>query len=48
MAGSPYEITCAPGTLDADNYGFETGEAGELTITKADPDCHGRRLQRHL
>ena len=36
VAGSPYEITCAPGTLDADNYGFETGEAGELTITAAE------------
>ena len=35
MAASPYEITCTPGTLAADNYGFETGEAGELEITKA-------------
>ena len=35
MAGSPYEITCTAGTLAADNYGFETGEAGELEITKA-------------
>ena len=36
MAASPYEITCTAGTLAADNYGFETGEAGELTITGAD------------
>ena len=36
VAGSPYEITCAPGTLDADNYKFETGETGELTITAAE------------
>ena len=39
VAASPYEITCTAGTLAADNYGFETGEAGELTINKADPDC---------
>ena len=36
VAASPYEITCTAGTLAADNYGFETGEAGELTITGAD------------
>ncbi|MEK6273401.1 MAG: MBG domain-containing protein, partial [Actinomycetota bacterium] len=36
VAGSPYEITCTAGTLDADNYGFETGGSGELTITEAD------------
>ena len=30
MAASPYEITCTAGTLAADNYGFQTGEAGEL------------------
>ncbi len=39
VAASPYEITCTAGTLAADHYGFETGEAGELTINKADPDC---------
>ena len=35
VAGSPYEITCTAGTLDAANYGFQTGEAGELEINKA-------------
>ena len=33
--GSPYTITCTPGTLVADNYDFETGETGELTINQA-------------
>ena len=45
MAASPYEITCTAGTLDADNYRFETGEAGELTITEADT---GAPLVRYI
>ena len=32
MADSPYTITCTPDTLAADNYDFETGATGELTI----------------
>ena len=39
VAGSPYEITCAPGTLVADNYDFDTGATGDLNIEKADPNC---------
>ena len=35
MAGSPYTITCAPGTLSAANYSFQTGSTGALAITKA-------------
>src|SRR5439155_15179025 len=34
VAGSPYAITAAQGTLSADNYAFEFVE-GQLTITKA-------------
>ena len=39
VVGSPYEITCASGSLTADNYDFETGETGDRTIEKADPNC---------
>ena len=39
VAGSPFEITCVPGTLSADNYDFETGDTGELIINTADPNC---------
>ena len=35
VGGSPYTITCAPGTLSAANYSFQTGSTGTLTITKA-------------
>ena len=35
MAGSPYTITCAPGTLSAPNYSFATGTTASLTFTKA-------------
>ncbi len=30
-----FEITCEPGTLDAANYGFETGNTGVLTVAEA-------------
>src|SRR5438309_265581 len=35
VAGSPYTITCAPGTLSAANYKFVTGDTADFTITKA-------------
>ncbi len=35
VAGSPYTITCAPGTLLAPNYSFVTGSTALFTITKA-------------
>jgi hypothetical protein len=35
VGGSPYTITCVPGTLSAANYSFQTGSTGSLTITKA-------------
>ena len=35
VVGSPYTITCAPGTLSAANYSFQTGSTGTLAITKA-------------
>ncbi len=34
VAGSPYTITCAPGTLAAPNYSFTTGTTAAFTITK--------------
>ena len=34
VAGSPYTITCAPGSLTAANYSFVTGQHGQFTITK--------------
>ncbi|MEQ1643361.1 MAG: FG-GAP-like repeat-containing protein, partial [Pyrinomonadaceae bacterium] len=33
VAGSPYTITCAPGTLAAPNYTFATGTTANFTIT---------------
>jgi hypothetical protein len=30
-----FDITCEPGSLTADNYGFETGATGILTVTEA-------------
>src|ERR1035438_9722793 len=36
VAGSPYPITCSPGTLSAANYTF-TFVAGSLTVTAATP-----------
>ena len=36
VAGSPYTITCAPGTLDAANYSFATGATANFTINKKD------------
>ncbi len=38
VAGSPYTITCAPGTLDAANYSFITGTTGNFTINPAGID----------
>jgi YDG domain-containing protein/MBG domain-containing protein len=38
VAGSPYTITCAPGTLDAPNYSFVTGTTGNFTINPAPID----------
>ncbi|MDQ1442945.1 MAG: hypothetical protein QOG97_3173, partial [Acidimicrobiaceae bacterium] len=35
VPGSPYAITCAPGTLAAPNYGFATGVGAPLSVTKA-------------
>ena len=35
VAGSPYTITCAPGTLAAANYIFATGTTANFTITPA-------------
>ena len=35
VAGSPYTITCTPGTLLAPNYSFTTGTTAAFTITKA-------------
>ncbi len=32
VGGSPYAITCAPGTLSATNYSFETGATADFTI----------------
>ena len=32
VAGSPYKITCAPGTLLAANYSFATGTKADFTI----------------
>jgi hypothetical protein len=34
VAGSPYTITCAPGTLSSANYGFVTGSTANFTISK--------------
>jgi hypothetical protein len=39
VAGSPYTITCTPGTLTAANYSFATGSTASFTISKANPDC---------
>ena len=36
MAGSPYIITCEPGSLTAANYSFVTGDTGDLTIGAGD------------
>ncbi|MEZ0240385.1 MAG: PxKF domain-containing protein, partial [Chloroflexota bacterium] len=36
VAGNPYTITCASGTLLAPNYSFVTGTTAHLTITKKD------------
>src|SRR2546429_5946835 len=35
VAGSPYTITCAPGTLAAPNYDFATGTTASFTINRA-------------
>jgi len=35
VLGSPYTITCAPGTLSAANYVFATGTTAAFTITVA-------------
>jgi hypothetical protein len=35
VAGSPYTITCAPGTLAAPNYSFATGSTANFTIDPA-------------
>ncbi len=35
QAVDSYTITCDPGTLDADNYSFATGDTAEFDITKA-------------
>ena len=34
-----YTITCAPGTLDAANYVFASGDTAQLTINQAIADC---------
>src|SRR5204863_267861 len=34
VAGSPYTITCAPGSLSTANYSFVTGTTANFTITK--------------
>ena len=34
VAGSPYTITCTPGTLVADNYSFATGTTANFTINR--------------
>jgi hypothetical protein len=43
VLGGPYAITCAPGSLSAANYGFETGASAAFTIDPADAVCsvHG-------
>ena len=48
VIGSPYEITCTPGTLVADNYDFETGEHRRPDHREGRPELHGRRIHRHL
>jgi hypothetical protein len=35
VGGSPYAVTCTPGTLAAPNYSFVTGSGGVLTIIPA-------------
>jgi hypothetical protein len=35
VAGSPYAITCTPGSLAAPNYTFQTGSSAHLTIAPA-------------
>src|SRR5260370_10954299 len=35
VAGSPYTITCAPGSLAAPNYDFATGSTASFTINAA-------------
>jgi hypothetical protein len=35
VGGSPYTLTCTPGTLAADNYSFATGNTANFTINKA-------------
>ncbi len=39
VGGSPYAITCAPGTLAAPNYSFATGTSADLTIDPAAPSA---------
>ena len=39
VLGSPYAISCSPGTLSAANYGFETGATASFAIDPADADC---------
>src|SRR5262249_29201715 len=39
VAGSPYAITCAPGTLAAANYAFVAGAGADFDILPADADC---------
>ena len=34
VAGSPYTITCTPGTLDAPNYSFAEGTTANFTINR--------------
>ena len=34
VAGSPYTITCDPGTLSSANYSFATGTTADFTINK--------------
>ncbi|MFZ5854973.1 MAG: S8 family serine peptidase [Chloroflexota bacterium] len=36
VAGSPYTITCTPGTLAAANYSFATGATASFTINRAE------------
>src|SRR2546430_6363407 len=37
VAGSPYTITCAPGTLAAPNYDIATATTASFTINRAHP-----------
>ena len=37
VAGSPYTLTCRPGTLAAPNYRFVTGDPGTFVIARKQP-----------